>query len=753
MANVIKTVVTYNLDGSRDFAVPFEYLARKFVKVTLIGQDRRELDITTDFRFSTKTTITTTRTWGAADGYSLIEIRRFTSVSDRLVDFQDGSILRANDLNLAQIQAIHIAEEARDLTADTIAVDNDGNLDARGRRLVNLVDGVDPQDAVTVKQLRETNGSAADVLNILAGTAGFNRVYGFQTIRMDTAQARITTVFKEGQRVYLTDRGLFFKFTSARYVVGSAPEALLSVEDELHIFVDSGGMLEFDDYESLSFLEAKNYNSYLADFRTNTPIIMGAYGDSITFGLQADGSQAPNNYPKTAASVISQRTRTPFTAINRGIPSDRALTTYLRYPQGIAGTRLSTIMLGVNDVQFATGNGADWNAIKSNLYSVENFHVVMRKFVAREILRGNAVVLLGMTQYVSLNLGELGGFSTPYLAQCYEAAIRSIAKEFNVMYVNTRKDIIGNYGISESCYDGLHPKDSFQKIIGVRLAAMLLHVDYKNPLEVGAGSIASANILHSPIVSNRVLVVSEKSGFSSPLGGAENNPAATGVKIPEGETGGSITVAVYIKDDSAVVFPTINGDTAYSFDMLWDEGNKQPDFDYDGDLLLKDRQFHVSAKSISGNAPKHRLTENYSQIYGGCYFHVTSRGWHILTFNAGPNAGNVSYEGLVVTSWESVRSNDVYLGVNGLATKDASGITIEKNILVCHKQQDGQYNVTTANLNPTTYMVNVETPQDDRLLLSQVLYKTQSGFQVRFYDKDNLLSEPAEFTIKIIGGR
>ena len=106
-----------------------------------------------------------------------------------------------------------------------------------------------------------------------------------------------------------------------------------------------------------------------------------------------------------------------------------------------------------------------------------------------------------------------------------------------------------------------------------------------------------------------------------------------------------------------------------------------------------------------------------------------------------------------MTSWESVRSNDVYLGVNGLATKDASGITVEKNILVCHKQQDGQYNVTTANLNPTTYMVNVETPQDDRLLLSQVLYKTQSGFQVRFYDKDNILSEPAEFTIKIIGGR
>ncbi|BBA26460.1 tail fiber protein [Pectobacterium phage PPWS4] len=170
MANVIKTVVTYNLNGSRDFAVPFEYLARKFVKVTLIGQDRRELDITTDFRFSTKTTITTTRTWGAADGYSLIEIRRFTSVSDRLVDFQDGSILRANDLNVAQVQAIHIAEEARDLTVDTIGVDANGDLDARGRRIVNLLAGTSVLDAANVSQIE--GGTSEGALAILKRNTG-----------------------------------------------------------------------------------------------------------------------------------------------------------------------------------------------------------------------------------------------------------------------------------------------------------------------------------------------------------------------------------------------------------------------------------------------------------------------------------------------------------------------------------------------------------------------------------------------------
>ncbi|MCY4689457.1 hypothetical protein LI077_22785, partial [Escherichia coli] len=126
MANKISTVRTYPLNGAVNFTITFEYLARKFVQVTLIGKDRKELVLNQDYRFTTKTQITTSRAWTAADGYQMIEIRRFTSATDRLVDFADGSILRAYDLNISQIQTLHVAEEARDLTADTIGVNNDG---------------------------------------------------------------------------------------------------------------------------------------------------------------------------------------------------------------------------------------------------------------------------------------------------------------------------------------------------------------------------------------------------------------------------------------------------------------------------------------------------------------------------------------------------------------------------------------------------------------------------------------------------
>lgn len=161
MANVIKTVLTYPLDGSTtDFNIPFEYLARKFVVVTLLGVDRRVLTLPTDYRFATRTVIATNKAWGPADGYTQIEIRRVTSATERLVDFTDGSILRAYDLNVAQIQTMHVAEEARNMTADTIGVNNDGHLDARGRRIVNLAYATSDHDAVPLKQIKEREFSA-----------------------------------------------------------------------------------------------------------------------------------------------------------------------------------------------------------------------------------------------------------------------------------------------------------------------------------------------------------------------------------------------------------------------------------------------------------------------------------------------------------------------------------------------------------------------------------------------------------------
>lgn len=132
------TVATWALNGTTtQFDVPFDYLSQTFVKVTLIGTTQRVLVLGTDYQFITPTRIQTFLPYGPPQ-YTLIEVRRETSTTERLVEFHDASILTASDMNTADLQVLHVAEEARNAATETIGVNNDGELDARGRRIVNL---------------------------------------------------------------------------------------------------------------------------------------------------------------------------------------------------------------------------------------------------------------------------------------------------------------------------------------------------------------------------------------------------------------------------------------------------------------------------------------------------------------------------------------------------------------------------------------------------------------------------------------
>uniref|UniRef100_A0AAT9S8G5 Type II holin n=1 Tax=Yersinia phage vB_YenP_WX2 TaxID=2973500 RepID=A0AAT9S8G5_9CAUD len=250
MANVIKTVLTYPLDGStRDFNIPFEYLARKFVVVTLIGVDRKVLTLNTDYRFATRTTISLTKAWGYADGYTSIEIRRVTSTTDRLVDFTDGSILRAYDLNVAQIQTMHVAEEARDLTADTIGVNNDGHLDARGRKIVNVADATEAGDAVSFGQMQRFDGSTYN--SMIAAKASETNA---KTSEMNSAASALSSK-NEADRAK----------TEADRTNGKADEAAASatIANESAITATQGASTA-----TTKAAEAKDYADRLNDFVT-----------------------------------------------------------------------------------------------------------------------------------------------------------------------------------------------------------------------------------------------------------------------------------------------------------------------------------------------------------------------------------------------------------------------------------------------------------------------------------------------------
>lgn len=150
------TIAFYTGDGATtDFTVPFDYLAKKFVRVSLgvtILKGGDYGDTSKDYYFLDKTKV---RLKVPPHEGEVLTIRRYTSATDRVVSFKDASVLKATDLDVSSVQTLHVAEEARDIINDALIKDKEGNWDAKGNRIVNVGDAVSDGDAVNLKLYKE----------------------------------------------------------------------------------------------------------------------------------------------------------------------------------------------------------------------------------------------------------------------------------------------------------------------------------------------------------------------------------------------------------------------------------------------------------------------------------------------------------------------------------------------------------------------------------------------------------------------
>jgi len=118
------TVQTYVSDGQQiDFTVPMSYIKREYIKTYQQAPNAAGFYIDDPVPIpSTWINSNLVRLDSAPpSGYRVI-IRRETYADEPLVDFQDAAILIEADLDLASLQALHVAQEARD--------DNGRNLEA-----------------------------------------------------------------------------------------------------------------------------------------------------------------------------------------------------------------------------------------------------------------------------------------------------------------------------------------------------------------------------------------------------------------------------------------------------------------------------------------------------------------------------------------------------------------------------------------------------------------------------------------------
>jgi len=120
-------LITYNVSGaSSTFAVPFPYLSKEHVRVTVNGA------VVTP-EWSTGSSI---KILPAPVGF--VQIRRVTPKNTPIVDFTDGSILLEQDLDLSVLFSLYCSQEASDATEEALRLSFNGQYNSQGRRIENL---------------------------------------------------------------------------------------------------------------------------------------------------------------------------------------------------------------------------------------------------------------------------------------------------------------------------------------------------------------------------------------------------------------------------------------------------------------------------------------------------------------------------------------------------------------------------------------------------------------------------------------
>lgn len=143
--------VRYSGNGSTtNYTFSFPTISTDHIKVRVNGT------LVTTWSFLSASTI---QFAAAPANAAVIEIRRETPKDSAIVNFTDGSVLLERDLDLLATWQLYVAQETEDDLEDTIRVDSQGRFDALNKRIINVADPVNAQDAVT-KTWSETAGTS-----------------------------------------------------------------------------------------------------------------------------------------------------------------------------------------------------------------------------------------------------------------------------------------------------------------------------------------------------------------------------------------------------------------------------------------------------------------------------------------------------------------------------------------------------------------------------------------------------------------
>lgn len=185
----LATSITYTADGSQtNFSVPFDYLRPSFVHVSV-----NDAEVSEGFTISNRMVMFDS----APAKDAVVRIYRNTPTT-RLVSWADASILKAIDMTIAEVQQLHILEEASDWSkTNSIVLDEESGVwQGRKCRVSNVADPTEAQDVVTKNYLENTEDSFVQRMNTIktqteqfANTAGNNKDSAYKSAQSASAFA------------------------------------------------------------------------------------------------------------------------------------------------------------------------------------------------------------------------------------------------------------------------------------------------------------------------------------------------------------------------------------------------------------------------------------------------------------------------------------------------------------------------------------------------------------------------------------
>lgn len=204
-----KARVEYEVtDGTqKTYTFPFSYLRKKFVMVSILHSDASEtaLEYGVDY---TVNDLSVSLIAPAQVGEHII-IYRQTS-TDKIVTWNDGSILLARDMNTEDAQMLHLQEEQQDyIMAHAISTkvtsDKEVLWDALHHRVINVSDPKDPQDAVTKNYMETVQGGFVAANTILVNAARAAEQKAAESARVATENAMDFNMLKRNKAYSIGD--------------------------------------------------------------------------------------------------------------------------------------------------------------------------------------------------------------------------------------------------------------------------------------------------------------------------------------------------------------------------------------------------------------------------------------------------------------------------------------------------------------------------------------------------------------------